>query len=266
VDQSTRQNLSSAFNNVLRTSVPAGKVDMQRISMAFGLLLEQQPEDSNVVPLDELYDFLLQQKMPEPAVRELIVFLQSREARFGVTMQLPAALASLSEEERGRIVLAVAARGQSSSTFPGSGKSEPEPAPAASASPPRSDGGFVPEGKRKGGAHKGVGRMIVFLVLTLLGLGASLAYDNATRLPVPTEIALQVPGGLPCAKLLQGETAFFCFVGDAVLKSTTLQTLKAQTDVTRNATVARGLRPRQIQVLSLESRDLKHVFDLPARR
>jgi hypothetical protein len=258
VDQSTRQNLSMAFNTVLRTSALVGKIDQQRTSLAFAAFLESLPEGTNLVPLGPLYDFLLQQKAPEAAVRETLVYFQSREGRFGVTLQLPPQLASLSDEERGKIMLAMAARGQTSGPFAGAGgRHAPEPAPAAPPAP--AAGGFTPDKKKKKAGQANKGRALVLaLVLALVGLGGNLAYESSTRLPVPKEMKLDA--GLPCATLLEADLAFLCYVRDSDLKTAKSSTLKPRADQLRNAAVARGLKARPVQVLSLESGDLVYVF------
>lgn len=251
----------TAFNMVLRTSALAGKVDHQRTSLAFAAVLQNLPDDGNVVPLGPIYDFLLQQKAPEAAVREIVVYLKSREGRFGVTMQMPAQLQSMSDEERGRILLAVAARGQSGGTFPGMTKSAPEPEPP----PPAHDkadapGGFVPEKKAKGDATNAHKRLVVALVVCVAGLVVNLVYAHATKAPAPQLLALNDANGLPCVELLDVPAAFICSVHEDFLAATPRDDVKARAEVTRADAVARGLPSRPVQVLSFEKRELRYVF------
>ena len=116
MEETQRQNLVQAFSNVLRTSGLVGVVDLQRAALAFASLLQQTP-DGAPVPLGPLYDYLLENRGPEPAVREVIVFLKSRESRFSLSFQLPPQLAGLSLEEQQKILVAFTARGATSGTL-----------------------------------------------------------------------------------------------------------------------------------------------------
>jgi hypothetical protein len=256
VDQSTRQNLTTAFNSVLRTSTLVGKIDQQRTSLAFAALLHNLPDGTTVVPLGPLYDFLLGQKAPETDVRETLVFFQSREARFGVKLDLPPQLKSLSEAERGRIILAVTARGQTTNTHPGP---VAKPAPDRT-EPPPADVGFVPEKKKKDKGPAVPRRLVFGFAFSLLGLAASVGFDAATRLPEPRAVALNDPNGLPCEKLFETDFSYVCSVKDAFVKATPMPALKARAEMLRNAAVARGMKKRPVHVLSLERGDLLHVF------
>jgi hypothetical protein len=254
VDLSIRQNLVTAFNTVLRTSALAGKIDQQRTSLAFAAFLDNLPDDSNVVPLGPLYDLLLQQKAPEPAAREVIVVLQSREARFNVRFELPPQLRSMSEEERAKIVLMASAVG-APPTPRGAA-----PAPEVPSAPPAAPTGFVPDKKRKGDAKGQRQGLVVGLVVALVGLGGSLAYDQATRLPAPQQLSLNDASGLPCVEMLAVPSAFLCFVNDAFVAKTPREALKTRADVTRAGAVAKGFAARPVQVLSFEKKELLHVF------
>jgi hypothetical protein len=263
VDQTTQQNLITAFNTVVRTSALAGKIDQQRTSLAFAAMLQNLPGDGRVVPLVPVYEFLLQQRAPEHAVREVLVYLKSREGRLGVTLQLPRELESMSEEERGRLLMAVAARGQTGGTFPGVSRTAAEPEPPPPAEKPAPTTGFVPPKKTQTGAGAGGGpprALIVALVLCVVGLGGSVAYNQLTKQPGLPQLAINDPNGLPCVELLDAPSAFLCFVHDDFLAATPKDALKTRAETTRATAVARGFAHRPVQVLSFEQRALRHMF------
>jgi hypothetical protein len=258
VDQSTRQNLVTAFNTLLRTSALVGKIDQQRTSLAFAALLQNLPDDVTVVPLGPIYDFLMQQKAPEAAVRETLVVLQSREARFNVRLELPPQLRSLSDEERAKIVLMASALAPSA-TNPGMRGVAASAAAAAAPAAPAAPTGFVPDKKKKG---DGTSRtpLLVVLVVLIVAFAGSVAYNLTTSPSVPQSLKFDDPNGMPCAELFDGPTAMLCFVHDDFLAATPRDALKTRAEATRATAVARGLTKRPVQVLSYEKRTLVHVF------
>ena len=62
-----KRNVVFAFTNVLRTSTLAGQVDIQRTVAGFAAYLDQLPPDQPI-PLQPLYDGMLQAQLPQPAV------------------------------------------------------------------------------------------------------------------------------------------------------------------------------------------------------
>lgn len=260
MDQTTRQNLITAFNTLLRTSSLVGKIDQQRTSLAFAALLQNLPDGANVVPLAPLYDFLLQQMAPEPAVREVIVVLQSRETRFGVRLELPPQLRSMSDEERAKIVLMASALGPATATNSGSMRGVGQAVAPPAAAAPDAATEFVPEKKKKKGDDGARKRLVVGLVVALVGLVGSIAYNEATKVAPPQKLTLNDPNALPCVELLDVPTGFMCFAHDDFLAATPREVVKTRADLTRADAVARGLPTRPVQVLSFEKRGLRYVF------
>jgi hypothetical protein len=258
VDQAQRQAMMTGFNNVLRTSTLVGKVDFQRTSLAFAALLQHLPDDAVVVPLGPMYDFLKDQKLPEDGIREVMVFFHSREARFGVRLELPPALQRLTEAERAQIVLAVGARAQAGGTNPGvagghSGKNAAAPAAApatapdtpAPAAPPaaRADvPDFVADArKQRGRAGRPPRRMVAVLALLVVAFVGDRVYSAMTAAPEAQPIELSTPDGLPCAKSSRrGDTAF-CTVPGAFLDTTPREEMLKRGRITKAKAQTQGM-------------------------
>jgi hypothetical protein len=254
VDQAQRQAMMTGFNNVLRTSTLVGKVDFQRTSLAFAALLQNLPDDAVVVPLGPMYDFLKEQKLPEDGIREVMVFFQSREARFGVRLELPPALQRLTEAERAQIVLAVGARGQAGGTNPGvvggnSGKNAAAPAPAPeSPDPPAAPAAradvpdFVADARKQRGRAGGPPRrMVAVLVLLVVAFAGDRIYSAMTAAPEAQPIDLSTPDGLRCAKSTRrGDTAF-CTVPGAFLDATPREEMLKRGRITKAKAQTQGM-------------------------
>jgi hypothetical protein len=268
VDNAQRQALMTGFNNVLRTSTLAGQVDFQRTSLAFAALLQHLPDDAASVPLEPIYDFLKEQKAPEAGIREVILFFQSREARFGVRLELPAVLLRLGEEERARIVMAVASRGQTSGTNAGVGggvsgphAAAPGPAPEVQApSPTRSaDPDFVAEAKA---AKKNPGaprrRLLVALAVLAVVFVGDLVASTVFAEPPPAPFELNDPAGLPCQQSTKVQTTFVCRVPRAFLDATSRDEILKRGQVTKTLAQARGIT--SVVVFRLEDNALQWSF------
>ncbi len=262
MDQATRQNLMTAFNNVLRTSALVGKIDHQRTSLAFAALLQNLPDGSVVVPLQPIFDFLIEQKAPEAAIHETLAYLHSRGGRFGVSFALPASLQKLSEEEHSRLVLAMAARGPvgagaSSSTAP------PSPSPSRSAAPspptpaspaPTADPRSAKKRKKQSTPEEKTRRLLGILALSAVGLVGSILWNNVNKADVPGQITIEDPQSLPCVTLLDASHAFMCYVHDDFLNATPEPAIKMRAEALRRVAVARGKPSRPVQIISHERR------------
>ncbi|MDP2341975.1 MAG: hypothetical protein Q8O67_13540 [Deltaproteobacteria bacterium] len=293
MEETQRQNLVTSFNNVLRTSALVGVVDLQRAAMAFSALIERNPEGQNLA-LGPLYDFLLEQKAPEPAVREVLVFVKSREDRFGIKMDLPPQLKGLSEEDRNKLVLAFTSRGASSGTVSGQ-KVDPSKfkkpsspgtstaanelvagppttatttaaataatttaTPAAPPAPPKLKKADFDNETSVSSTKK---LAIVAVVLGLV-LVANLTFNVATAEPPPVELKFNDPAGLPCLEA-KGSTVgpkgtVVCRVSKAFADTTPQPVVDAKGAVT--AAAARALGYHRVLVFSLEDSSLRWVF------
>jgi hypothetical protein len=275
VEETQRQNLVTSFTNVLRTSALVGVVDVQRAAMAFSALVERNPEGENL-NLGPLYDFLLEQKAPELAVGEVLVFLKSREERFGLRMDLPPKLAALSEEERNKLVLAFTSRGASSGTQAGaptktdSGKANKKPsspgtdgnvnelavaAAAAAAQPPKAK---KEEFGSKAAPANNTKRLVVVAVILGVLLAINLAFNVATAPPPPAPLVFNDPAGLPCLEAEGAKSTAICRVSKAFADKTPRAVIDAKGGVT--AAAARGLGYQKLLVFSIEDKSLRWVF------
>lgn len=247
MEESQRQNLVMAFNNVLRTSALAGVVDLQRAALGFSALLDQVPPGAPI-PLEPLYDFLIEQKGPEPGVREVIVFMKSREGRFGVTMELPPKLAALSEEETNKLIVAFTNRGASSGTY--AGKSIEGSGATAKKTPTGSTplntvntpAGGTPAAKQKPKpsmpTQTKLGIVLAVLATVLI---ANLIFNAATAVPPPAPLTLVDPAGLPCKEaFVAAEGSVICRVPAAFFKNPQ-SVIDAKAAVTHAAIKAQGL-------------------------
>jgi hypothetical protein len=264
VEETTRQNLIMAFNNVLRTSALVGVVDFQRAALAFGTLLEESHE--GVIELAPLQDFLVQQGGSEHAVAEVLLFMKSREARFGVKMNLPTALAAMTPEQVDSVLLNFMSRGANSGTRAGQSLASPSPAPSSSPSsssssssssasaPPDFGGG---SGSNEGGGSRRPPLIyIVFGVVLLAGI-VNFVVGELTRKPPPTPLALTDPAGLPCLEPIGAGDAVVCYVTRAFYDKEAKEALDARAQVTKAAVAAKGYK--RILVLTKEDAKLQRV-------
>lgn len=265
MEESQRQNLVTAFNNVLRTSTLVGVVDLQRAAMGFSALVDQVPEGTPV-PLGPIYDFLLEQKAPEPAVREVIVFFKSRESRFGVPMELPPQLATLPPAEVEKLIVAFTARGASSGTYAGKpveqsgavskGKTPSgttnlnavnTPAAGSPAAPKKKSGPAMPTQTKLG---------IVLAVLALV-LVINLIVNAITAEPPPQPLTLSDPAGLPCVEPKMANRVVMCRVPQAYYEKTPRAVIDAKVAVTFAAIKAQGMA--QLMVFTIEDGKMRQI-------
>lgn len=259
MEETQRQNLVMAFNNVLRTSTLVGVVDLQRAALAFSSLLEHVP-DGAPVPLGPLYDFFLEQKAPETQVRDVIVFLKSREGRFAVTLELPPQLQNLSPEDQAKIVAGFTQRGASTGTFAGksikSGPAGPtSPTPAGGTPAVRPGKAENPTAKSSGSTTK---KLSIALAVLAVLLVINLVVDGLTKPPPPAPLVLADPAGLPCVDPIGGEGTVVCKLPKAFLDAHPRESLEARGAITKAAAKARGFN--QVMVFGLEDGRMKWVF------
>ena len=272
VEESTRQNLVMAFNNVLRTSSLVGVVDFQRAALAFGSLLESS--SGSELPLAPLYDFLIEQGGPQPAVVEVIVFLKSRESRFGLQMALPPGLATLSPEEREAIVTTFTNRGASSGTRSGARgpnsvtgtqnrtQSGPVIVPASTTMPSSGTTGTTPRNIADAPpVHVGPSRKqilgVVSVVVVVLGI-VNAVYLFAGQEPPPQRLEFTDPSGLPCVDALANKGTVICRLPNSFLTSTSPAALDARGAVSKTFAATRGFT--RILVMSQEDNKVRKVY------
>lgn len=260
MEESTRQNLIMAFNNVLRTSTLVGVVDFQRAALAFGALLERSG-DSGVIELGPLYDFLIEQGAPQAGVIEVIIFMKSRESRFGMAMTLPPQLATFTQDDIDNVVLTFTSRGATSGTRAGqtpqagSGRNQPPVSqPMSSSSSPS---GFVPEGAETTAASRQRRMLIVLALISLLGVG-SFIYNKVTALPPPVPITVADPSGLPCVEPIGTAGAVICRMPKAAFEAEASEAIDARGAVTKAAVVAKGYT--RVLLYTAEDNKLRKVF------
>ena len=273
MEESTRQNLVMAFNNVLRTSSLAGVVDFQRAALAFGALLERS--DGGELPLEPLYDFLIEQGAPVAGVVEVIVFLKSRESRFGLQMALPPKLESMSAEEREAVITAFTNRGATSGTRSGARptgvtgtqnrtQGGPLLVPASTTMPSSGTTGTTPRnvaenptGKFSAGpSRKSITAVVGGLVL-VLGIANGI-YLFATRPTPATPLTFNDSAGLPCVDAVGSKTTVICKVPNAFFKATAPAALDARGAVSKAYAASRGYK--RILVMSLEDNKVRKVY------
>lgn len=255
MEETTRQNLIMAFNNVLRTSALVGVVDFQRAALAFGTVLEEA--QGGAIELGPLQDFLVQQGGTEHAVAEILLFLKSREGRFGVTMNLPPALAAMTPEQVDSVLLNVMSRGANAGARVGQSVSSSSAAatsqaaaaagtPSAADGPPDSGG----EGRRPPWLY------ILFGAVLLVGI-ISFVVGQLTATPPPTPLTLADPAGLPCIEPVGANGTVVCYVTKGFYDKEAKEAFDARAQVTKAAVAARGYR--QILVITKEDSKLKRA-------
>ncbi len=255
MEETQRQNLVMSFSNVLRTSALVGVVDLQRAALAFSALLERTP-DGQPLALEPLYDFLLEQNAPEGPVREVMVFIKSREERFGLKMELPPRLAALSEEERAKLVAAFTQRGASTGTQSGKqvdpSKANRRPGDVEEALPQKDDFGRE---RSPGSRVKILGVVAGFLVFAGI---VEVVVVKATAPQPPVVLSLTDPAGLPCVEAKGSNRSVICRVTKAFADSTPKPVVDAKGAVT--AAAARSLGYNRVMVFSIEDSHLRWVF------
>ncbi len=264
MEETTRQNLIMAFNNVLRTSALVGVVDFQRAALAFGTLLEESQDGT--IELGPLQDFLVQQGGPEHAVAEVILFMKSREGRFGVKMNLPPALAAMTTEQVESVLLSFMSLGANSGTRAGQGVSSAASFAASSSSSSSSSpsssssssSGQVDYSSSQGeeGGRRPRWLYIVFGVVLLVGI-VSFVVGELTRSPPPTPLALTDPAGLPCIEPVGSNGAVVCYVTKAFYDKEAKEALDARAQVTKAAVAAKGYR--SILIITKDDSKLKRA-------
>ena len=243
MEESQRQNVVMAFNNVLRTSSLVGVVDLQRAGIAFATLLDSCPL-GEPLPLGPLYDFLIEQQAPELGAREVVVFLKSRESRFGVAMELPPALQNLSEEEQQKLVATFTTRGTSAPTY----AKPPEPLP----------GRVMPQAPDPRKPKPGMplqNKLLLVLALGAVGLIINLVVTVATAEPPPAPLTLNDPAGLPCKEAIGSKGVAVCKVPLVFFKSNPESVINTRAMVTKSATMAQGYS--KLYVFSIEDSKMR---------
>ena len=273
MEESTRQNLVMAFNNVLRTSSLVGVVDFQRAALAFGSLLESS--DGGELPLAPLHEFLIEQGGPPQAVVEVIVFLKSRESRFGLQMALPPALQTLTSEERDVIVTAFANRGASSGTRSGvrtasgasgaQGRTQSGPivVPASTTMPSSGTTGATPRSiadappAHSTGPSRNAIMSVAVVVVVVLGI-ANAVYLAASRAEPPQRLEFTDPSGLPCIKAIGTNGSVICKLPNSFLTATSPAALDARGAVSKDYAATRGFT--RVLVMSQEDNKVLKVY------
>ena len=260
MEESIRQNLNMAFNTALRSSAMAGIVDAQRAGLAFGALLERSG-NSGVIELGPLYDFLIEQRSPQSAVIEVIVFMKSRESRFGVTMTLPPQLSTFTQEDIDSIAQAFTTRGATSTTRPGQLPQQPgQAAPVRSqpvSQPTPSMSEFGAAAVEPNPARRQRNLLVALAALAVIGF-ASLVYSLATAMPPPTPLVLVDPSGLPCRSPLGTSGTVICRMSKALFEVEAPQAIDARGAVTRAAVRAQGYT--RVLLYTDEDNKLRKVF------
>ena len=257
MEESQRQNLVMAFNNVLRTSALVGVVDVQRAALGFSALLDQTPEGAPIA-LGPIYEFLLEQKGPENAVREVIVFLKSRESRFNVQMELPEKLANLTQEERDKLIVSFTQRGASSGTFAGKSidpKAKTSSATGAEAPPANTNATANTNPKKKKNELPRQTKLAAAVGVLVVVLVIDFAYNAATAVPPPVPLTPPTdPAGLPCKEFVQAaNNSVICRVPATFAKQPEA-VIAAKAAVTASSARAQGLT--KLFVFTLEDNRL----------
>ncbi len=273
MEETQRQNIVMAFNNVLRTSTLLTHIDLQRTSLAFSALLDSAA-DGDPIPLTPLYDFFLAHKAPEPRVREVIAFLKSRESRFAVTFDLPPPMAHLTVEELAAVVAGFTQRGATTGTFAGksidqnASRSAPGPlgpgrtaTPAGGVSSARGEKAENPAGPRGQGKGKEpqTKKLLTVLGLLAVGLVVSVVVDQVTAPPPPKPLIFNDPAGLPCTPPVLGSNGHvLCKLPKAFLDANPEASLRARAAITTASAKAQGYA--KVMVFQIEDGRLKWVF------
>ena len=257
MEEQQQQSLLSAFNNMLRASGLAGHVDAQRTALAFSSILAET-EAGQPVDLGPLYDFLIVNlHAPEPAVREAMVFFQSREARLQVSMKLPAALEALSEAERNELIAAFSARGAHSGVRT-SDHNAPRSLQAGRTSTPQSSPAPLPgPSGSPDGAGKTTRRLVGLLVVVLVGGGVLMAVQQLTKVEV-VSLQLYEPAGLPCASVQGSGSVVVCTVPTSWLNAEPAEAVQARGQITKAAAEQKGYK--RLLVYTAEDNKLRWTF------
>lgn len=249
MDQTTRQNLVMAFNNVLRTSALVGTVDLQRAGLAFSMLLEQH--EIGPLELQPLYEWLRQNGGEEDPVAEVLVFMKSREHRFGISMDLPPNLATLPKQRVDEMILAFTSRGATSGTRTGAGlgnsasgtfkvpdrtSSDTHQKPAGLAAPPPL--AYEPAPSKSSGSSRRA--LYVFLgVVVLAGvINAGLLIFGGE--PAPVTATLKDSAGLTCTKAIISKQVLLCDAPPGFFKQNSDAAVTTKATITLNEVKAQG--------------------------
>jgi hypothetical protein len=211
IEQEKKRDVIHNITMLLRQTKLAGQVDVQRMGMAFSLVLDEV-EAGQPVDLTSLYDWLVREaKMDERAVVEVCVVLKAREQKLGVDLKLPQKLEGLSAEVVEQILEKFNASAGKSATFDRrevSGKSAASPGPKSSFQPKKG-------AQRKEGTDR---RLVGVFVVLLLACGGYWGYALSTREPPLQEIPSADPTWLPCAPLKVNRRVAVCTIPVALWK------------------------------------------------
>ncbi len=251
MEDSVRQNLIMAFNSALRTSALVGVVDFQRAALAFGTVVEGS--EGGVVEFGPLYAFMVQQGAPELGVAEVLLFLKSREDRYGVTFNLPSALAAMTPEQIDSVVQSYISR-----STPRANQGPQQPLPDMPTSAPTTMVGQTQFGGKSGyGATRFQRLPVVLFVCVVVAVGNFL-YAEFTRAPPPVPLNLSDPAGLPCENPIGSNGAVLCYVPTSFYKREPKEGLDARAQVTKAGVGARGYR--RILVITKEDSKLRRAI------
>lgn len=254
MDETIRQNLVMAFNNVLRTSALAGTVDLQRAGLAFSMLLERHEEGP--LALAPLSDWLLEQGGPAEAIDEILVFMKSRENRFGLEMVLPPHLQTLPPDRVEALIFAFTSRGATSGTRAGAtgnsasgtfraadARTTSDPSQKAIEPPPQNTKSDIraenPSSKSSGAPGRSKIMMGIFVVVVVAGVvNAVMMGDDKEKV---TQLTLRDTSGLPCTNARVAKTTLLCDLPAGFFKANADEAVQAKGKVTLNEVKGQGV-------------------------
>jgi hypothetical protein len=249
VEEQKKREIVKQIGALARNSqvVGTGVLDVQRLSMAFSMVLDNV-EDGQPIELQSLFDYLLEQKLPEKSVIELCVVLKSREERLGVQFTPPHKVSFLGPEVIEGILEKFNARADKATTF----EKPREDAPAIAAGP-----GWAPDKAKKGISQRT--KLLATLGVCVVGLIGFYSWYFSTRAPPTIEVPVAAnTAGIPCAKLIIDSAIARCFVPYTSYAKLGDDAMRARGQLTLNEVKRQGAS--KLYVFSAEDRKIKLVL------
>ncbi len=223
IEEAKKRELVAGISGILRQSPLHATLDVQRVAMAFSMVLDNVEPDQPI-DLQHLYQWLVSQNANEKDALELCVVLKLREERLGVQFTAPAKAQYMDKE----VLEDLAARFQTKADR-AQGWDKKAPEPLAPPPGPKQPGWTPSKKKDRDKTHRAFPAVLAASVLAAIGYwGWAVAVSNEPlRLVTTTDSA-----GLKCQELKSNDNLAICYITRQQFAGESVEALRTRADAT----------------------------------
>lgn len=222
IEEAKKRELVAGISGILRQSPLHATLDVQRVAMAFSMVLDNVEPDQPI-DLQHLYQWLVSQNANEKDALELCVVLKLREDKLGVQFTAPAKAQYMDKE----VLEDLASRFQTKAErSQGWDKKAAEPAPPP---PGVKEAAWAPKKKGREKTHRAFPALLAACVLAGVGYwGWAISVSNPPLRPV----AAVDTAGLKCNELKANDHVAVCKITRTVFAAESAEALRTRADAT----------------------------------